>query len=269
MTRLLFVAFATFSVAALAKPPKPANPEAVQPATSPLVNGCLTGAAADNEALDGNEALKPFKVLDVARIGMPRARLEGFTCMGEEKWASPRTPGWSSGPRHCYKIVDDVCKKAKCKLDPGHDMSYGVAFLVNGIAAEIDFIEVALTDTDACLVYDINYSFGPRQMLTPDGALGKALIARFGAPLRVSRPDIESDKVGGGSFDWEDHSAKTFDTRPFVDCSGGQGRTNGSITDKCKMHISSDGVLSFARQNQKDADEKAALEKQPKAAPKF
>lgn len=41
----------------------------------------MTGEAADKQALDGNEALKPFKVLDMARIGMPRARLEGFTCM--------------------------------------------------------------------------------------------------------------------------------------------------------------------------------------------
>jgi hypothetical protein len=41
----------------------------------------------------------------------------------------------------------------------------------------------------------------PRQVLAPDTALGKALIAKYGTPVKVEEPEKE-DKVGGGRIIW-------------------------------------------------------------------
>ena len=173
----------------------------------PLAHVCAAGAVADAAALDRENGLKSHKVLDVT-LGEPRARLAGFTCPREDRWADPTVQ------RECFKIVDDRCKPGHCAVVSGR-------FVLDGTDAELDHIDVELTQTAACLVHAIAYVFAPRRPLAP-------MLATYGAP---STND-------GARMIWRENP-REFDAFTLVDCS--------ARATQCRLETHANGIVQVER----------------------
>src|SRR5450755_1626405 len=132
-------------------------------------------------ATSGPEAWKKYDVRGI-ELGQSREALvkKGFTC---GKRANSR----------CYKIMDKRCDKGRCALK---EDAFGQWFELNGTKTELDYMSCATTETDGALIYDIRLVFGPRQLLSPDSTLGKALVGKYGGATHVEEAQKE-DKVGG------------------------------------------------------------------------
>ena len=124
-----------------------------------------SSGGAPTAVASGPETWKRYAVRGI-ELGMARTALvaKGFTC---GKRANSR----------CYKIMDKRCDQGRCEL---REDAFGQWFELNGAKTELDYMSCATTETDAALIYEIRLVFGPRQLLSPDSTLGKALIAKYG-----------------------------------------------------------------------------------------
>ena len=197
-------------------------------------------------ATSGPEAWKKYDVRGI-ELGMARTQLvaKGFTC---GKRANSR----------CYKLMDKRCEQGRCELK---EDAFGQWFELNGAKTELDYMSCATTETDAALIYDLRLVFGPRQLLSPDSTLGKALIAKYGDATHVDEAQKE-DKVGGGRMLWWNDTIGSNGPTITVDCNGTnmEGPT-------CTLTASDDGVRSMERSKQEDIDTKRKHDNQPKTAP--
>jgi hypothetical protein len=210
---------------------------------------CCTTAFADpfaKTAVSGPETWKRYAVRGV-ELGTPRTALKakGFTC---GKRANSR----------CYKVVDDRCKKGRCELK---EDAFGQWFELNGAKTALDYISIATTETDSALAYDIRYVFGPRQLLTEDSPLGKALIAKYGEPTKVEDAE-SSDKEGGGRMLWWNDEVGNNGPNIIVDCS--------TLADKtCTLEAEDYGIASVERSKQDELDDKRKRAAAPSKAPEL
>jgi hypothetical protein len=198
-------------------------------------------------ATSGPEAWKKYDVRGV-QLGMKRVELvkKGFTC---GKTANSR----------CWKIMDKRCDgHAKCEVKTD---AFGSWFEVNGVKTQVDYVSCATTESDAALVYDIHYSFGPRQMLTSDSTLGKALQAKYGDSTSVEE-GANNDKVGGGRMLWWNSEIGSNGPNVIVECNG----TNGE-GPQCTLSAGDNGIQAMERSKQEDIDAKRKKAAQPKTAP--
>jgi hypothetical protein len=194
---------------------------------------------------------KRFEVRGV-QLGAPRTALEktGFVCAGKKS--------------RCYKVVDKRCEQGTCLFK--EDKLWGEQwFELNGVKTELEFITCAFTDTDSALAYDCTYKFGPRQLLTEDSTLGKALIKKYGAPTDIDQPSNPDDPVGGGRFRWANKDESRA-PQMNIDCEeSAQGRKDAH----CRMFLSCDGILSSERDKQQTINEQRRRDRQPVAAPEL
>ncbi|HEY4240378.1 MAG TPA: hypothetical protein VGM88_11205 [Kofleriaceae bacterium] len=175
--------------------------------------------------------------------------------------------GFKCGERansRCFKIIDDRCKTGRCEL--GEDQLMGEQWLeLNGARTELDYMSIATTETDAAKAYDIRYVFGPRQLLTPESTLGKAIISKYGKPADVSTP-MQGDPAGGGRFIiW---NKDLGGNGPQVAASCDPSNANEPAKSKtCSITVSDEQIRTVERRNQEDRDKQKMLKAQPTAAP--
>jgi hypothetical protein len=197
-------------------------------------------------ATSGPDTWKHYDVRGI-ELGMARTALvaKGFTC---GKRANSR----------CYKLMDKRCEQGRCEL---REDAFGQWFELNGAKTELDYMSCATTETDAALIYDIRLVFGPRQLLSPDSTLGKALVGKYGGATHVEEAQKE-DKVGGGRMLWWNETAGSNGPNISVDCNGTnmEGPT-------CTLTASDDGVRSMERSKQEEIDTKRKHDNQPTTAP--
>ena len=195
-------------------------------------------------ALSGPETWKKYKVLDL-ELGTSRVALEakGFTC--------GKHPN-----QRCFKIVDDRCKKARCEFKQDAMDQW---FEMNGAKTSLDYVTIATTDTDSALAYDIKYIIRPRQLLSPDSTLGKALTKKYGEATDIDDPD-SSDKVGGGRMQWRNPDVGSNGPNIVVDCSS-------TYQDYCTVDVEDYGILSVERSKQEERNEAKKRANQPNTAP--
>lgn len=202
-------------------------------------------------ATSGPETWKKYDVRG-ARFGMSRAELvkQGYTC--------GKTPN-----SRCWKIIDKRCDgHAKCEVKTD---AFGSWFEVDGIKTSVDYVSCATTESDGALVYDIVSAFGPRQLLTNDSTLGKALQAKYGESTSVEE-GASNDKVGGGRMLWWNNSLGNNGPNIIVECDG----TNDGyavVGAQCILRASDAGVQAMERSKQQAIDAKRKHAAQPTTAP--
>lgn len=197
-------------------------------------------------AVSGPETWKRYVVRGL-ELGTPRKTLakQGFTC--------GKLPN-----QRCFKVVDDRCKKGRCEFK---EDAFGQWFELNGAKTDLDYLTIATTETDSALAYDIKYSFGPRQLLTEDSTLGKALIAKYGSPTKVEEGGSD-DKVGGGRMLWWNDDVGNNGPNIIVDCSNYGEK-------KCMLEAEDYGIQSVERSKQEERDEQKKRAAQPTKAPEL
>jgi hypothetical protein len=227
--------------------------------------------------------MKAFLIACLILAAVPRARAEDFASTAtnsRETWrryavrgvelGTPRaalvTKGFVCGKTgsRCYKLLDKRCAHATCLLK--EDAVFGGQwFELNGVKTELEYISVVLTDTTSALIYEMTYKFGPRQLLTRDSILGKALIEKYGDPTEVTDPQNAEDRVGGGRFSWRNPTADAA-PRIDVDCEeSAQGRKDA----QCRLNASADGILRMERDKQAGLDVHNRKAQQPTTAPEL
>jgi len=194
-------------------------------------------------AVSGPEAWKRYEVHGF-QLGVSRAALkkQGFTC-GKEPTTS------------CYKIVDKRCDKGRCQLK---EDAIDQWFELNGAKTELDVIAVTTTETDSALAWQIKLLMSPRQLLTKDSTLGKALTAKYGDPVILEDPP-QGDPVGGGRWIWWNPEIGNNGPEITVNC-------NGEVT-QCSLVVEDEGIRSVERSKQQDLDKQKVRKNQPTKAP--
>jgi hypothetical protein len=181
------------------------------------------------------------------RLGMPRSAVvaQGYTC-GKQ----PRSS--------CYKFLDKRCKTGKCELK--HDMMNSW-FVLDGVETKLDFITCDFTDSDSALVYRIYYGFAPRQLLTPESTLGKALIEKYGPTSGVDEPS-QGDHQGGGRMTFGDmgHSDAP---NIIADCNSPNDEPGG----QCHLQVDDFTIQTVERSKQQQIDKQTRQASQPTTAP--
>jgi hypothetical protein len=189
------------------------------------------------------------------QLGMSRKHLKGigFTC-GER--ANSR----------CYKIMDARCKTGVCKLKT--DESFGDQwFELNGNKASLDYMTCATTETDAALVYECRLQVSPRQLLTNDSALGKALIGKYGLYVQKDDPQ-QGDPEGGGRMLWWNPDVGNNGPEINADCNSEiDAMSQKPLEHQCKITVSDDGIQKMERDKQAERDQQKMRANQPTTAP--
>jgi hypothetical protein len=229
----------------------PSSPSASSAGPSSSASGGGTTSTNPNApfaatATSGPATWKRYEVRGI-ELGMARTALvaKGFTC---GKRANSR----------CFKLMDKRCDQGHCELK---EDAFGQWFELNGAKTELDYMSCATTESDAALIYEIRLVFGPRQLLSPDSTLGKALIGKYGDATHVDEAQKE-DKVGGGRMLWWNETTGNNGPNISVDCDGTnmEGPT-------CTLTASDDGVRSMERSKQEGIDAKRKHDTQPATAP--
>jgi hypothetical protein len=189
------------------------------------------------------------------QLGMSRKQLRGmgFTC-GER--ANSR----------CYKIMDDRCKQGVCKLKT--DDTFGDQwFELNGSKATLDYMTCATTETDAALIYECRLQVSPRQLLTADSTLGKALIGKYGMYVQKDDPQ-DGDPEGGGRMLWWNTESGNNGPEINADCSSMiDGMSGKPLEHQCKITVSDEGIRKMEQEKQAERDQQKMRASQPTTAP--
>jgi len=214
----------------------PASPESSTSSTSSSAGAAPSGPA----------TWKRWEVRGL-RLGMPRTAVvaQGYTC-GKQ----PRSS--------CYKFIDKRCQTHKCELK--HDMMDSW-FTLDGVQTKLDFITCDFTDSDSALVYRIYYGFAPRQLLTPESTLGKALIAKYGPTSGVDEPS-PGDHQGGGRMTFGD-MGHTYAPQIIADCNSPNDEPGG----QCHLQVDDYSIQDAERSKQAAIDKQNRQANQPTTAP--
>jgi hypothetical protein len=114
------------------------------------------------------------------------------------------------------------------------------------------------TETDSARISSIRLYFAPRQLLTPDSVLGKAMTAKYGKPSQVNEPE-DHDPAGGGSLRWFNADLGGGGPQASADCSG-------TGKKQCQLTVEDDGLVAMERAKQAKLDKQRMHDSQPKAA---
>jgi hypothetical protein len=123
------------------------------------------------------------------------------------------------------------------------------------------------TTTDAALAFDCTLKISPRQLLTAESALGKALIAKYGMFVQKNDP-VKDDPLGGGELFWL-NSALGYQG-PMIDasCSSEFEPLTGVPSEhQCRIHLVDQGIRKMEEAKQADRDQEKMKANQPKTAP--
>ncbi len=171
-------------------------------------------AAADDRApmkngtyADHQKAWSKFAIQGV-QLGAPLEHQAGFTC-----GPPPGTDGFTTQNHSCVKFTDDRCKGRPTKIHhirSSADLPKGQTCFMDEMNAgayldralmqpTLRYLRVVGTDTTAPLIFRIEYTFAADD-LTPDSNLGKALIAKYGAPSYAGPPTAMSWSIGDVSL---------------------------------------------------------------------
>jgi hypothetical protein len=205
-------------------------------------------------ATTGPDTWKRYDLRGI-QMGMSRKQLKqlGFTC-GER--ANSR----------CYKIMDARCKTGVCKLQ--EDATFGDQwFELNGNKTALDYMTCATTETDAALVYNCRLQVSPRQLVTADSALGKALIGKYGMYVEKTDPS-QGDPEGGGRLLWWNPDIGNVGPMIDADCTSSiDGMSGKPLEHQCKITVSDDGIQKMEREKQAERDQQKMRASQPTTAP--
>jgi len=181
------------------------------------------------------------------KLGMPRTAVvaKGYTC-----GKSPRSS--------CYKFVDKRCEGHKCVLK--QDMM-GQWFELDGVRTKLDFITCDFTESDSALVYRIYLKFSPRQLLTPESTLGKALIKKYGPTSGYDAPS-DADPDGGGRMTFGD-MGHTYTPNIIADCNSPNDEAGG----QCSLQVDDFAIEQTEKSKQEDIDKQNRQSRQPTTAP--
>jgi hypothetical protein len=117
-----------------------------------------------------------------------------------------------------------------------------------------------VTDTDAGRCFVIDYAFGPRQLLTLESTLGKALTAKYGAPSTHEEPP-QGDPSGGGRLIWS--SSQSYGPEIIASCNAMNNEPGG----KCSIHVDDFSLRTAEQEKQAELDKQKMLKNQPTQAP--
>jgi hypothetical protein len=200
-------------------------------------------------AVSGPATWKRYDVRGV-QLGQTRASLvkRGFTC---GKRANQR----------CFKIMDKRCESGTCKFK---EDAFGQWFELDGAKTKLEYMTVATSETDAARIYDIKLYFGPRQLLTSDSTLGKALIGKYGTPTKEEEPD-DSDPNGGGRWIFWNPEIGNNGPEIIVDCNAPNNERGGM----CSLDAEDYGVVAVDKAKQEDRDKQKVRAAQPAVAPEL
>jgi hypothetical protein len=198
---------------------------------------------------------KRFTVKEI-ELGTELSKLKGFTCDAK--------PG---SYRHtCVKFLDDRCKgrpsyaksiSFAADVPPGqgctYDVSTGGTYLDRKpTGAPLGAIAVVGTDTEVPRAYELRFTFA-KDVLTPESNIGKALIAKYGAP------DSSTEPI---RMRWNAPSIN--DLYLSAECGGTEGPTGNFCIVQAY-----DGPLLDSERSIKQAADAAKLEKSGPPAPKL
>jgi hypothetical protein len=213
-----------------------------------LASGTSGGPAASGP-VSGPEIWKKWAVRGI-ELSMPRSQLvkQGFTC---GKRANSR----------CYKLMDKRCETGLCQFK---EDAFGQWFELNGAKTQLDFMTCATTETDSALIYDIRLYFSPRQLLTLDSTLGKAMIGKYGQPSSHDEPST-GDPNGGGRMIWWNPEIGNNGPEIIADCNNANNAPGG----QCQLEVEDYGLVAMERAKQEQIDKQRMLHSQPKSAPEL
>ena len=200
-------------------------------------------------AVSGPDTWKRYAVRGIL-LGSTRAALakQGFTC---GKRANSR----------CFKLMDKRCDKGHCEFKQD---AFNQWFELNGAKTDLDYMTCATTKTDSALVYDIMLKISPRQLLTSDSVLGKALIGKYGEPTEVGEPS-KGDPNGGGRWIWWNPDIGNNGPEIIADCNNGNDAPGG----QCSLEVEDYGIVSVERSRQEAIAKQRVRQNQPATAPEL
>jgi hypothetical protein len=199
-------------------------------------------------SVSGSETWTRYDVRGV-QLNMTRAELaaKGFRC---------REPGREHS---CYKLVDKRCDAGRCVVKQD---SIDQWFELNGAKTQLEYVTCQITDTDAGRCFVIDYAFAPRQLLTLDSTLGKALIAKYGAPSSHEDPP-QGDPSGGGRMIWS--STQSYGPEIIASCNAMNNEAGG----QCSIHVDDFSLRTNEQEKQAEIDKQKMLKSQPTTAPQL
>src|SRR3954468_23624781 len=121
---------------------------------------------------------------------------------------------------------------------------------------------VGTSETDAARIYDIKLYFGPRQLLTSDSTLGKALIGKYGSPTEESEPSSD-DPNGGGRWGFWNADVGNNGPNIVADCNAPNNEPGGM----CSLDVEDWGVVAVDKARQEERDKQKVRAAQPAVAP--
>jgi|HubBroStandDraft_6_1064221.scaffolds.fasta_scaffold34058_3 hypothetical protein len=195
------------------------------------VSGPATWARYDVRGVQLNMTLAQFKA-------------KGFRC---------REPGREHS---CYKLIDKRCDTGRCVVKQDEIDQW---FELNGAKTDLEYVTCQVTDTDAGRCFEIHYAFAPRQLLTPNSTLGKALIAKYG-PASSNEDPPQGDPKGGGRMIWS--STQSYGPEIIATC-------NGNELGQCSIQVDDYSLRTNEQQNQAEIDKQKMLKNQPTQAPQL
>jgi hypothetical protein len=196
----------------------------------------------------GPEVWARFDVRGVQlNMTLAQFKAKGFRC---------REPGREHS---CYKLIDKRCDTGHCVVKQDAIDQW---FELNGAKTQLEYVTCQVTDTDAGRCFEIHYAFAPRQLLTPDSTLGKALIAKYGAPSTHEEPP-QGDPNGGGRMLWL--STQSYGPEVIATCNAGNNEPGG----QCSIQVDDYSLRSAEQEKQAELDKQKMLKSQPTTAPQL
>jgi hypothetical protein len=172
-------------------------------------------------------------------------KAKGFRC---------REPGREHS---CYKLIDKRCDTGRCVVKQDEIDQW---FELNGAKTQLEYVTCQVTDTDAGRCFEIHYAFAPRQLLTPDSTLGKALIAKYGAASSHEDPP-QGDPSGGGRMIWS--STQSYGPEIIATCNAANNDAGG----QCSIQVDDYSLRTNEQEKQAEIDKQKMLKSQPTTAP--
>lgn len=222
------------------------------------VNGHLAmpgSSSPSSGAASASDAYARFAIQGI-QLGTPLETQAGYTC-----GALAGYDGMTATNRSCVKFTDDRCKDRETKIHPisvvadtpkGQscfmDENTGSSFLDRTfMAPPINGIQLVGTASKSPVIYRIVYTFAADD-LTDDSKLGKALIAKYGAPSYRNAPIQMAWKIGDVSLG--------ADCRMVAGEHANQG-------DFCRITVEDPNLNEREREHQRVADENARKQNAP------
>lgn len=144
---------------------------------------------------DRATAWNKFKILTL-KLGEPLEKQAGFTC-----GPPPGTDGFTTQSHSCVKFLDKRCEGRPTKIHhirSGADLPKGQTCFMDEfsgatyldrtqVSPPLSAVRIIGTDTTLPLIMEIAYTFAADDV-TEESNLGKALIAKYGAPQGKNAP---------------------------------------------------------------------------------